>query len=89
MLIQVTKEDIENGVQRNCEKCPLARAISRAFGKPIRVGAYLAQFFGAGLGESTDLPPNALAFRKAFDAGKPVQPFEFEIEPGKLNPDAS
>lgn len=82
MLIHVTQEDIDKGVRRECGKCPIALAVSRAFGKPIRVGAFLVQFFSANMGASVDLPPEALAFRKAFDNGLPVQPFSFEVEPG-------
>lgn len=80
MLIHVTQEDIDKGVRVSCEECPLARAVSRAYGTPIRVGAELIQFFSSKIDRnSVNLPPEALRFRIAFDKGLPVKPFSFEI----------
>ena len=38
MKIDVTQEDIDKGLPKTCSQCPVARALSRAFGRLIRVG---------------------------------------------------
>lgn len=81
MKITVLQSDIDAGVTL-CSACPLALAMSRTLSKPIIVG--LIMWSDKSLAEATEddwhpLPETARLFRSAFDAGFPVQPFEFEI----------
>lgn len=80
MKIDVTAEDIDNGVPGECGRCPVALAIARKLGlvgAGIRVGpsAVRIRFDGA-----RDLPAVARVFVEAFDWDRPVEPFSFEIE---------
>lgn len=81
MKITVTQDDIAAGVRDSCFKCPIARAVNRAFGidnavvGPREVSHYrgnrkLWQF---------PLPPEARQFITRFDHGLPVAPMEFEL----------
>lgn len=80
MKIEVTQEDIET--KRPCDKmlsecCPLARAISRAFGEEWHVGVHRTWRSGDNI--SLCLPPEAIEFREAYDVGQHVEPFTFEL----------
>lgn len=74
MKVTVTSEDIVNGARRLSDKCPVARALTRAFGAPVSVG--YATYGGV---VSGILPDEAMAFIKAFDNLLPVKPFEFIV----------
>jgi hypothetical protein len=78
--IQVTQEDIDRGVRCTCENCPLALAMTRALAQDVVVviGEYF--FISEADKDAKPLPRVAEMFRSAFDAGFPVQPFEFELE---------
>lgn len=78
MRIVVTKEDIADGRAFTCTKCPVALAMSRAFGMPIYVGPTSWGAFkdGGPIGRTPEL---AAEFMTRFDVGLPVQPFEFEV----------
>jgi hypothetical protein len=77
MTIQVTQEDISNGRRASCTDCPIALGLDRSLGfRCDGVGSLFAQISG----EDIALPPNALNFLNRFDAGLPVQPFEFELD---------
>ena len=65
MKIEVTQDDIDNGVRHSTEKCPIALAATRALGGPILVHA-------DGSGDEID------KFIIAFDKGEPVSPFVFD-----------
>lgn len=41
MIIEVTQDDIDQGVRQTPSSCPIARAASRAFGEP-----YWATYYG-------------------------------------------
>lgn len=81
MKIQVTAKDIQEGRPGKVCACPIAIAGSRAYGCTMEVGNTL-------MGPHEELhcrnwgllPKEAREFVTAFDNGRSVQPFEFEIE---------
>lgn len=77
MKIKVTEDDILMGTRKSSCRCPVARAASRAYGKPIKVGN--ATYSHDGL--AWPLPKEALAFIVAFDHFQYVKPFEFDGSP--------
>ena len=79
MKIEVTREDIDTPCDKLLsECCPLARAISRAFGEAWHVG--LQRTWRSGDNNiSFRLPPEAIEFREAYDYDLHVEPFTFEL----------
>jgi hypothetical protein len=76
MIIEVTQQDIDNGVQCSSVRCPIALAAQRQIGcRWVSVGP---NHLDTGH-KRVPLPANARAFEYAFDLGDPVQPFSFEI----------
>lgn len=78
VLIAVTQEHIDNGKAMSCGACPIALAAKEVFveGLEIAVGIDC-------IGVDTyfvDLPDVARRFVRAFDDGKFVRPFTFEID---------
>jgi hypothetical protein len=75
MKIEVTQEDIDNGIQMNCYYCPIARSIQRQTDLYVAVRANYAV-----IGDDIAyFPREAEQFIADFDAGEPVHPFSFEI----------
>lgn len=82
MRVEVTAEDIANGKQNHCERCPIALALSRAGAvapSVFPVNAYWAQTQG-GYRSRHRLPGVARTFIAAFDEAGHVEPFAFDIE---------
>jgi hypothetical protein len=80
LTISVTAEDIAAGHPLACSACPVALAAQRAFGgRPVIVDSFLS-IRGQEERLSWSLPDSVYAFIKAFDAGRPVQPFSFLLE---------
>lgn len=81
MTIQVTAEDISNGKPHRTSWCPVALAFRRATGgiSSVSVNLKSARQFDSHH-KGWDLPPEATNFIKRFDAGLPVEPFEFEVK---------
>lgn len=87
MKVSVTEQDVREGARLHCQLCPVARALSRAFGN-----AYYSVSVGP-LGEVRcvarntsgvdwyELPPAAQAWVEQFDRGVPMPPIEFELPP--------
>lgn len=80
--IKVTQADIDGADTRakdytpSCN-CPIANAVRRKhFGWRVTE----SQIFDFNFGLVAPLPGPAIAFIRDFDAGKAVEPFEFEIE---------
>lgn len=78
ITVEVTAEDIANGVKGKCTSCPVARALSRAAGEPWSVAFDYAT-------RERDcarawLTPKCRTFIEDFDCGEPVAPFSFTIE---------
>lgn len=76
MKIQVTQEDINNGMRRNGNKCPVTLAIKRATGIALVSSGLTICVYG----RRELIPPVAVTeFIEQFDAGNPVSPFEFNL----------
>lgn len=85
MKIEVTMEDIKNGVRMSCKQCPIALAIQRATGDPNwTVGFGFARQENAP--NSIILPESAFTFIRNFDYGHRLtgdyilKPFTFELD---------
>ncbi len=75
MLISVTQQDIENGVDCDTQCCPIALAIYRVAGQ-CTVGKHSVEFASGG---RVPLPWCAQQFIRDFDHERDVEPFEFEL----------
>lgn len=81
LTIEVTQRDIDAGTPCKSGDCPIARAMSRAGLRRVAVNEDDI-YFDHGDGERGFrlLPRAAEEFIMAFDHGRAVHPFEFEIE---------
>lgn len=79
MNVSVTAHDIENGDPNLCGFCPIARALERQTGIPWLVHADKARPLMSAPGSYIDLPDEAILFITRYDAGEPVEPFDFEF----------
>ena len=77
--IDVTAEDIERGVPRSSDACPIARAAKRVLKGPLGVGVDDIAVFGP-KERYYLLPDKAQRFLKKFDAKQPVKPISFDAE---------
>lgn len=75
-LIEVTEEDIKNGVRSIVDSCPIALAAHRQFKSKVIVTGPTIRLGGA----LVALPMEARVFIRNFDDRCPVQPFSFEID---------
>lgn len=82
LKIEVTAEDIRQGVRNNAFNCPIAHALRRASGhNAVRVDVCDLTVNSAGEGlRSAPLPPEAESFLVLFDSSLDVAPFTFEVE---------
>lgn len=84
----VTKKDIENGVARTSNSCPIALSLNRVAkrlgfkkGCRARVGITIASLvFSSGRRTPILLPEKAQQFISDFDSKRKVKPFSFEVE---------
>ena len=82
MKIVVTQNDIEQGIRLKACACPVALAIKRRTSRECEVaGRYMV--FRYDLNTEYDLPESVGKFVTAFDMGKPVKPFSFELSLGQ------
>lgn len=82
MQITVTQDDIDKGVPRKANLCPLALAIRRVCSSAF-VGNGYASGFPAVAGFKdlrAMLPPAAEEFRRKFDSHEAVEPISFDLE---------
>ena len=77
--IDVTAEDIELGIPRSSNACPIARAAKRVLKGPLGVGVDDIAVFGPKGGYYL-LPDKAQRFLKKFDRKEPVKPISFDAE---------
>lgn len=77
MRIEVTQADIEFGEVGHAEACPVALALERTTGRRWVVGDDELEDRKFGI---IDSPSAVAAFVRAFDAGRPVAPFTFDLE---------
>ncbi len=75
MRVEITAEDIAEGVPRSHCKCPAAIALSRVTGKDVSVGT---SSYVVG-GRVYDLPNSLGIWIVDFDFGQPVRPTTFEV----------
>ncbi len=89
LRVEVTAEDIEDGVSGNAWSCPIAFATRRALracGKLEEAGVFAVDDryvleVGGGLTPDIPLPEEASAFVARFDGGgRDVNPIAFEVD---------
>ena len=76
--INITAEHIAKGFARDSGRCPVALAIRDAFPKAGNI-AVTGLYIHMGLREH-ELPAEVQHFTWDFDAGRPVEPFTFELD---------
>lgn len=79
-LISVTAKDIAKGIRKNCETCPIARALSRAFQTPdvgVGIAALVAKCRVLRLSPSDRA--RVQFFILGFDMGERVDQFRFYV----------
>lgn len=77
MLIAVTEQDLIKPDMSSLKVCPVAKAMTRAFGVQVSVG--LSMYI---IGDSDEMLPLPLVARKAIYSliwEQPVQPFTFDV----------
>lgn len=77
--IEVTAEDIEQGVRNDCSFCPVARAIYRALNNPDCV-VFVTSRCVTGNNGFAELPDSAQSAIESFDRFGCMEPFDFELE---------
>ena len=83
LTVDVTQDDIDNGVQLSAMTDPIARAVIRALGTADIVIVDRQNIMvqpAHDIPLLADTPPNVAAFIESFDNGKTVEPFDFSIE---------
>jgi hypothetical protein len=76
LTVNVTAEDIRNGVREASRRCPIARAINRTLN--VEDGVEVCEFHIQTDDDTMfSMPAEATRFVEDFDHGKPVEPFEF------------
>lgn len=93
--VTVTSDDIKKGKPRNEDCCPIALATNRAFDGMLEGSLSVCQSFvalrvtGEPIERTEQLPGEAVAFIRDFDAGIEVKPFEFKLPVDRLKKKAS
>jgi hypothetical protein len=78
--VRVTLADIRQGVAADCQSCPVALAIKRAFDADwIEVDHYLVRVWKEEEITSYTLSQEVATWIANFDAEAPVKPFAFRI----------
>jgi len=80
MTISVTQEDICNGKRNSNNNCPVVLALNRQAGRGHSMDFGIYKKAGSKI-HYFRTPSKVYEFVILFDAGKPVWPFEFELEP--------
>lgn len=81
LKIQITQQDIVNGIPEKEDKCPIALALLRQGYKHVEVYDDYISCQNTNLDiEYFHTPFEAAEFISKFDEGKEVNPFEFEAE---------
>lgn len=83
MIVHVTQEHIDNGLSGDPGSCALALAIDAATGLGSLVRTDVIYLYGGGalceLRGIAGHTEQTARFMHEFDAGRPVEPFEFEL----------
>lgn len=81
MKIEVTQDLIDRGVQGDCEACPIALAILLATGaREVDIGYDGVCIGGKRRVEPGAVPDAAWQWMNAFDDGRSVEPFSFDLD---------
>lgn len=80
-LVQVTPNDIRTGNRKCKSTCPVAKAIDRlGYCSVVFPDMLFCRELGSLYPKLYKAPRSVTRFVKAFDAGKPVKPFNFFLE---------
>lgn len=83
ILVEVTHEDIANGVRCCQDSCPVAHAIARTLGnyRSVYVGLEVMSWArtSGDIANQQETPVRVQRFIRRFDTHKPVEPFKFFI----------
>lgn len=83
MTINVTQEDIDNGIPEDPTLCAIALAVRKV--SPGHEDEVVVHSHVVWIGrELYDLPQSAAEFIRGFDCGFDSYPFTFEMTPGEL-----
>jgi len=98
MLVEITEEDIKNGIKTSHDSCPVALALKRCLNnRTVRVGTKLARWDSSNIKDykdkiqlcgytyTLDLPDRIQRFINMFDNNVDVSPTSFEIEEENVN----
>lgn len=91
IIIQVTQEDISEGIKNDCYSCAIARAINRHLGPDYqadvagRYSGVLAITYGdrricQWMQHMQHIAATLIPWINAWDKGEPVQPFSFRLD---------
>lgn len=87
MKIQITQDDIDNGVIGDSNHCPIARAFKRIGYTEVIVEQKRIYLYGDTYNSSNvyrkkyiDMPENGKKFVLYYDRSEPVEPFELEVK---------
>lgn len=82
-IIELTQEDIDQGVMDSCKKCPMALAVSRYCDAPLYAG--FCNIWDAQDQWSVHIPDVMFNWMVKFDTGQVVEPFTFPLQlPARL-----
>lgn len=77
MRVQVSQDDIEYGWKADAVLCPVAIALCREIGAPVKVSCLHWQSLYYGV---KALPEKVIDWIYDYDTGRDVQPMTFEVE---------
>jgi len=78
--VKITQALIDTGDRGSAELCPVTRGMKEAGMHYPWVNTEYINFFYEGEDHQEPTPPLVALFIMDFDAGEPVEPFEFELE---------
>lgn len=86
MKVVVTQDHIDRGLPARAQLCPIALALNEQHGNGHYVMVSAIDYSPNGWQTVAwyHMPPEASQFVRDFDHDRPVQPFEFEVEPTDL-----
>ena len=77
--VSVTRHDIERGIPGDAFCCPVMLACLRSVPMALSASPWSLEVGTPNQG-FVELPPEVTNWMEQFDGGRPVEPFEFEIE---------
>jgi len=82
MIFKVTKTLISNGIIGKCQYCPVSLSIKEKLNTDTVMITHNSIGIKYPEGKYTflEIPANVKRFVMDFDAGKPVSPFEFQLD---------